>query len=82
MVLRETHPVPESLLIEFLEGVVVGMFDRGGLHQLDPRIEHAKKAVALMREGGLEVEFNSFPGDHEWQVWRKSLHDFASRLFK
>ena len=48
----------------------------------DPRIEHTKKAVASMREGGLEIEFNSFPGDHEWQVWRKSLHDFASRLFK
>lgn len=48
----------------------------------DPRIEHAKKAVASMREGGLEIEYNSFPGDHEWQVWRKSLHDFASRLFK
>jgi enterochelin esterase-like enzyme len=48
----------------------------------DMRIEHTKKAVATMKERGLEVEFNSFPGDHEWQVWRKSLHDFASRVFK
>lgn len=48
----------------------------------DPRIEHTKKAVAAMKSKGLEVEFNSFPGDHEWQVWRKSLHDFASRVFK
>lgn len=48
----------------------------------DPRIEHTKKAVFTMKEKGLEVEFNSFPGDHEWQVWRKSLHDFASRVFK
>lgn len=48
----------------------------------DMRIEHTKKAVAIMKEKGLEVEFNSFPGDHEWQVWRKSLHDFASRVFK
>jgi enterochelin esterase-like enzyme len=48
----------------------------------DPRIEFTKKAVSMMRENGLEVEFNSFPGDHEWQVWRKSLHDFASRVFK
>lgn len=47
----------------------------------DMRIEHTKKAVKTMRENGLDVEFNSFPGDHEWQVWRKSLHDFASRLF-
>jgi enterochelin esterase-like enzyme len=48
----------------------------------DPRIEHTKKAVSIMKENGLEVEFNSFPGDHEWQVWRKSLHDFALRVFK
>jgi enterochelin esterase-like enzyme len=46
------------------------------------RIEHTKKAVATMRESGLEVTFNSFPGDHEWQVWRKSLHDFVPLLFK
>lgn len=48
----------------------------------DMRIDHTKKAVATMREKGLKVEFNSFPGDHEWQVWRKSFHDFASRVFK
>lgn len=48
----------------------------------DMRIEHTQKAVATMKEKGLEVEFNSFPGDHEWQVWRKSLHDFTSRVFK
>jgi enterochelin esterase-like enzyme len=35
-----------------------------------------------MKENGLNVEFNSFPGDHEWQVWRKSLHDFVSQIFK
>lgn len=48
----------------------------------DMRLEHTRKAVAKMKENGLDVEFNSFPGDHEWQVWRKSLHDFASRVFK
>lgn len=50
--------------------------------EADMRIEHTKKAVATMKENGLDVVFNSFPGDHEWQVWRKSLHDFASRVFK
>lgn len=50
--------------------------------QDDPRIEHTKRAVAHMKESGLDVTFNSFPGDHEWQVWRKSLHDFATRVFK
>lgn len=47
----------------------------------DMRIEHTKNAVAVMKEKGLDVKFNSFPGDHEWQVWRKSLHDFASQVF-
>jgi enterochelin esterase family protein len=48
----------------------------------DPRIEATKKAVEDFRSHGLEVEFASFPGGHEWQVWRKSLHDFAQRVFK
>ncbi len=48
----------------------------------DVRIAFTKKAVEIMRKNGLEVQFNSFPGDHEWQVWRKSLHDFATRVFK
>jgi enterochelin esterase family protein len=48
----------------------------------DPRFEHTKKAVKKFQDSGLKVQFNSFPGDHEWQVWRKSVHDFASRLFK
>ncbi len=48
----------------------------------DPRIEHTKKLVETFRSKGLKVEFASFPGGHEWQVWRKSLHDFAQRVFK
>lgn len=48
----------------------------------DPRVEYTKKAVAAMKEHGVKVEFNSFPGGHEWQVWRKSLHDFAQKIFK
>ena len=48
----------------------------------DPRFEFTKKAVKKFQDSGLKVEFNSFPGDHEWQVWRKSLHDFAQMVFK
>jgi enterochelin esterase family protein len=48
----------------------------------DPRIEYTRNIVKKMREGGVEVKFNSYPGDHEWQVWRKSLHEFAQYLFK
>jgi enterochelin esterase-like enzyme len=48
----------------------------------DPRIEPTKKLIETFRSKGLKVEFASFPGAHEWQVWRKSLHDFAQKLFK
>ena len=48
----------------------------------DPRIEYTRNIVQKMRDGGVNVRFNSYPGDHEWQVWRKSLHEFAQYLFK
>lgn len=48
----------------------------------DPRVEFTKNAIKKFQDSGLKVEYNSFPGDHEWQVWRKSLHDFAARVFK
>jgi len=48
----------------------------------DPRIEPTKKLIETFKSKGLNVQFNSFPGGHEWQVWRKSLHDFAQRIFK
>ena len=48
----------------------------------DPRIEATRQLVKSFATKGLDVEFASFPGGHEWQVWRKSLHDFAQRLFK
>jgi len=48
----------------------------------DPRITYTRNIVKEMRNGGVEVRFNSYPGDHEWQVWRKSLHEFAQYLFK
>jgi len=48
----------------------------------DPRIEYTRNIVKKMRDGGVNVRFNSYPGDHEWQVWRKSLHEFAQYLFK
>ena len=47
----------------------------------DPRITPTTKAVEDMRARGLNITFNTFAGDHEWQVWRKSLHDFVQKLF-
>ena len=48
----------------------------------DPRISYTRNIVEKMRDGGVQVRFSSYPGDHEWQVWRKSLHEFAQYLFK
>lgn len=48
----------------------------------DPRIEYTKKAATLFKENGLNNVFTSFPGQHEWKVWRKALADFLPRLFK
>jgi len=48
----------------------------------DQRIEATKKLIDTFNGKKLNVVFASFPGDHEWQVWRKSLHDFAQKLFK
>ena len=47
----------------------------------DPRIEHTRAMVKKMKNAGVEVEFASYPGDHEWQVWRKSFAEFARMLF-
>jgi enterochelin esterase-like enzyme len=48
----------------------------------DPRIEPTKKAAALLESNGLDIVFTSFPGQHEWKVWRRALADFLPRLFK
>jgi enterochelin esterase-like enzyme len=48
----------------------------------DQRIEFTKKLIQTFNSKGLNVVFETFPGDHEWQVWRKSLHGFAQKLFK
>ncbi|MEJ2649703.1 MAG: alpha/beta hydrolase-fold protein [Sedimentisphaerales bacterium] len=50
--------------------------------QQDRSFEYTKKAVSTFREHGLNVEYSTFPGAHEWHVWRKALHDFAPRIFK
>ena len=48
----------------------------------DHSVEYTKKTVGTFREKGLKVESSTFPGAHEWHVWRKALNDFAPRIFK
>lgn len=47
-------------------------------------IYNATKAnLAELAQIGVKSVFVEFPGtSHEWQTWRKSLYDFASRLFQ
>ncbi len=48
----------------------------------DPRIEHTRAAAEALKAAGADVIFKAWPGAHEWQPWRKSLHEFAQLLFK
>jgi enterochelin esterase-like enzyme len=47
-------------------------------------IYHAARAnLAELTELGIKSVFVEFAGtSHEWQTWRKSLYDFAQRLFR
>jgi len=43
----------------------------------------AKKNLTQLASVGIKTVFVEFPGtSHEWQTWRKSLYDFAPRLFR
>ena len=48
----------------------------------DPRIGHTRKAAAALQAAGAGVRFSAWPGGHEWQPWRKSLHEFVQLLFR
>lgn len=48
----------------------------------DPRYEKTTEAVNTMKAKGVDVVYRHYPGDHEWQPWRKSLCDFVQLLFK
>jgi enterochelin esterase family protein len=40
-------------------------------------------SLRALDRAGIHYVFAEFPGtSHEWQTWRKSLYDFAPRLFK
>jgi enterochelin esterase family protein len=45
-------------------------------------IESARKMHAALDQAGIKHQWWEGPGLHEWQVWRKHLHDFAPRLFR
>lgn len=47
----------------------------------DHSYEYTRKTIETFKAAGLKLEYNYFPGAHEWHVWRKALHDFVPRLF-
>jgi enterochelin esterase-like enzyme len=48
----------------------------------DPRLPFHKEAVKEFQDHKINVIFTTFPGGHEWTVWRHSLADVAPRLFR
>ena len=48
----------------------------------DPRLRFTADTANALRGNGIEVTFASFPGGHEWRVWRDSLADFGAMLFR
>lgn len=44
-------------------------------------LEQQKNYEKKMQDEGVPCLRNDFPGGHEWKVWRKSLHEFAGKLF-
>lgn len=49
---------------------------------LDPRNPYQKKAYEDFVKHGATPVFRTFPGGHEYMVWRPSLADMATMLFK
>ena len=48
----------------------------------DPRMPSLTKVAEELRSRKINVTFKSYPGEHEWKVWRHSLADMAPMLFR
>lgn len=48
----------------------------------DPRHTYTKPQVEELQAKGYRVQYTSYPGFHEWDVWRKSAADFLQKLFQ
>lgn len=54
-----------------------------GTAELDPFPGAIGAFRKMLTEAGVRYVYFESPGtDHEWQTWRRSLHDFAPRLFR
>lgn len=48
----------------------------------DPRMPFQRKVAEEFRSAKIVLTFRNFAGAHEWRVWRNSLADVATMLFK
>ena len=48
----------------------------------DPRFDGHLTLMSVLKANGIRHEWFSTPGSHEWKVWRQSLAEFLSMLFK
>jgi enterochelin esterase family protein len=48
----------------------------------DPRLPYMTKAADELRSRRINLTFKTYPGQHEWKVWRHSLNDMAQLLFR
>jgi enterochelin esterase family protein len=48
----------------------------------DPRMPFHKKVTDEWQAKGIQMTVKSYPGAHEWRVWRNSLADLAVLLFR
>lgn len=48
----------------------------------DPRHAYTEPQVKELIKKGYHLEYASYPGYHEWDVWRCSARDYMKRLFK
>lgn len=48
----------------------------------DPRINSLQQTMDELRARRINFVFKTYPGEHEWKVWRHSLADMAPLLFR
>jgi enterochelin esterase-like enzyme len=53
-----------------------------GCGEQDPRHQFTGPQVKSLQDQGFDVQYHSYPGYHEWDVWRFCARDFIKQLFK
>ena len=48
----------------------------------DPRLASTNALTEQLRERHIDLVYKTYPGIHEWKVWRHSLIDFVPMLFR